>query len=124
MLVQAVHRCAVRFPDVAGAVVNLLMDFLGDANTATAFDVAMFVREIAQTNEHLRDEILKQLLDCFYSIRSSRVCGTCLWIVGEFSLTTGQIEESFETLKQSLGATPFLHPEEEALAVGGGSGAG
>jgi coatomer subunit beta len=107
MLVQAVHRCAVRFPDVAGAVVNLLMDFLGDANTATAFDVAMFVREIAQTNEHLRDEILKQLLDCFYSIRSSRVCGTCLWIVGEFSLTTGQIEESFETLKQSLGATPF-----------------
>ena len=107
MLVQAVHRCAVRFPYVAGAVVNLLMDFLGDANTATAFDVAMFVREIAQTNEHLRDEILKQLLDCFYSIRSSRVCGTCLWIVGEFSLTTGQIEESFETLKQSLGATPF-----------------
>ena len=108
MLVQAVHRCAVRFPGVAGAVVNLLMDFLGDANTATAFDVAMFVREIAQTNPDLRDQILRQMLDCFFSIRSSRVCGTCLWIVGEFSLTTAQIEESLETLKQSLGPTPFF----------------
>ena len=44
----------------------------------------------------------------FFSIRSSRVCGTCLWIVGEFSLTTAQIEESLETLKQSLGPTPFF----------------
>ena len=108
MLVQAVHRCAVRFPGVAGAVVNLLMDFLGDANTGTAFDVAMFVREIAQTNPDLRDQILRQMLDCFFSIRSSRVCGTCLWIVGEFSLMTAQIEESLETLKQSLGPTPFF----------------
>ena len=31
MLVQAVHTCAVKFPDVAGSVVHLLMDFLGGA---------------------------------------------------------------------------------------------
>ena len=40
MLVQAVHTCAIKFPDVAGSVVHLLMDFLGDTNSASAFDVA------------------------------------------------------------------------------------
>lgn len=30
LLVQAIHSCAVKFPDVAGTVVHLLMDFLGD----------------------------------------------------------------------------------------------
>ena len=107
MLVQAVHQCAVKFPETAGTVVHLLMDFLGDANSAAAFDVAMFIREIAQTNAGLRDDILQRLLDSFYTIRSSRVCGTCLWIVGEYALTPAQVEEAFETLKASLGPTPF-----------------
>lgn len=30
---QAIHSCAVKFPEVAGSVVHVLMDFLGDANT-------------------------------------------------------------------------------------------
>ena len=30
LLVQAIHACAVKFPDVAASVVHLLMDFLGD----------------------------------------------------------------------------------------------
>jgi coatomer subunit beta len=30
LLVQAIHNCAVKFPDVAANVVHLLMDFLGD----------------------------------------------------------------------------------------------
>lgn len=36
MLVQAIHSCAVKFPDVAGSVVHLLMDFLGDQVSACA----------------------------------------------------------------------------------------
>ena len=42
--VQAIHACAVKFPDVATAVIHLLMDFLGDTNTASALDVVFFVR--------------------------------------------------------------------------------
>jgi coatomer subunit beta len=114
MLVRAVHRCAVKFPETAGAVVHLLMDFLGDQNAAAAFDVAMFIREIAQTNVGLRESILARLLDNFYAIRSSRVCGTCLWIVGEYSLTAEQVEASLDAVKQSLGPTPFFQPPREA----------
>ena len=121
MLVQAVHTCAIKFPETAGAVVHLLMDFLGDTNAAAAFDVAMFIREIAQTNASLREGIVRRLLDQFYSVRSARVCGTCLWIIGEYSLTATQVEEAFAVLKESLGPTPFFQkasaervdPEEE-----------
>ena len=97
MLVQSVHACAVKFPDVAGSVVHMLMDFLGDPNTATALDVIMFIREIAQTNSDMRASILQRLLDSFYSIRSSRVCATALWIIGEYSETREQVEEALAT---------------------------
>jgi coatomer subunit beta len=34
VLVQCVHKCAVKYPDVASGVVNVLMEFLGDSHTA------------------------------------------------------------------------------------------
>jgi coatomer subunit beta len=33
VLVQCVHKCAVKHPDVAAGVVHLLMEFLGDSQT-------------------------------------------------------------------------------------------
>ena len=75
---------AVKFPDVAGSVIQLLMDFLGDTNTASALDVVFFVREIMETNSRLRPTILARLLDSFTQIRSSRVCTCSLWIIGEY----------------------------------------
>lgn len=38
----------------AGNVLHLLMDFLGDSNTAAALDVVFFVREVMETNGALR----------------------------------------------------------------------
>jgi len=117
MLVQSVHACAVKFPDVAGSVVHMLMDFLGDPNTASALDVIMFIREIAQTNSGMRESILQRLLDSFYSIRSSRVCATALWIIGEYSESREQVEEALATLKSSLGQTPFFEPPSDEQFV-------
>lgn len=121
MLVQAIHTCAVKFPDVAASVVHLLMDFLGDANTASALDVIYFVREIIETNAKLRESILQRLLDCFYQIRSSRVCACALWIIGEYSVDVPTIESSITVLKDSLGAVPFYSPQgdEAHLAAAG-----
>ncbi len=44
MLIQAIHSCAIKFPDIAASVVHLLMDYLGDSNTGSAVDVVHFVR--------------------------------------------------------------------------------
>eukprot|EP00976_Prorocentrum_cordatum_P000368 7297-Prorocentrum_minimum.AAC.5 len=117
MLVQAIHTCAVKFPDVAGNVVHLLMDFLGDSNTASALDVIFFVREIIETNVKLRESILQRLLDCFYQIRSSRVCACALWIIGEYSTDLTFVESSLSVLKASLGSLPFAPQEKEEVAI-------
>ena len=103
---QAIHSCAVRFPDVAASVVHLLMDFLGDLNTAPALDVVFFVREIMETNPKLRPTILARLLDSFATIRSSRVCTCALWIVGEYCTSSADISAALEA------RLPAAHPSE------------
>lgn len=114
MLVQAIHACAVKFPEVASAVVHLLMDFLGDTNVASALDVAVFVREIIESNPKLRVSIITRLLDTFYQIRAAKVFPFALWIVGEYCLSLSEVESGIATIKQSLGEMPFYSVSEEA----------
>jgi coatomer subunit beta len=108
MLVQAIHGCAVKFPDVAASVVHLLMDFLGDSNTSSSLDVVFFVREITETNQRLRQGILERLRDTFYQIRASRVCSCALWILGEYSASPDEVQATVEVIKQALGPLPLL----------------
>lgn len=114
MLVQAIHACALKFPEVASTVVHLLMDFLGDSNVASALDVVFFVREITETNPKLRESIMFRLLDTFFQIRSSRVCTCALWIIGEYSVSLQEIESGIAVIKQSLGDMPFYSAAEES----------
>ncbi|XAR67766.1 hypothetical protein NMG60_11002659 [Bertholletia excelsa] len=113
MLVQAIHSCAVKFPEVASTVVHLLMDFLGDSNVASAIDVVIFVREIIETNPKLRVSIITRLLDTFYQIRAARVCSFALWIIGEYCLSLSEVDNGIATIKQCLGELPFYTPTEE-----------
>ncbi|EXC28846.1 Coatomer subunit beta-1 [Morus notabilis] len=113
MLVQAIHTCAIKFPEVASTVVHLLMDFLGDTNVASAIDVAVFVREIIETNPKLRVSIITRLLDTFYQIRASRVCACALWIIGEYCLSLSEVESGIATIKQCLGDLPFFTATSE-----------
>ncbi|PKA52889.1 Coatomer subunit beta-1 [Apostasia shenzhenica] len=113
MLVQAIHTCAMKFPEVASTVVHLLMDFLGDSNVALAVDVVLFVREIIETNPKLRVSIIMRLLDTFYQIRAARVCSCALWITGEYCLSLSEVENGISTIKQCLGELPFYTATED-----------
>jgi len=113
MLVQAIHTCAIKFPEVASTVVHLLMDFLGDTNVASAMDVVVFVREIIETNPKLRVSIITRLLDTFYQIRAARVCSCALWIIGEYCLSLSEVESGIATIKQCLGDLPFYTISED-----------
>ncbi|CAH9127755.1 unnamed protein product [Cuscuta epithymum] len=117
LLIQAIHSCAVKFPEVASTVVHLLMDFLSDNNVASAIDVAVFVREIIETNPKLRVSIVTRLLDTFYQIRAARVCTCALWIIGEYCLSLSEVESGIEAIKQCLGELPFYSPSEEGDAA-------
>ncbi|KAB2077661.1 hypothetical protein ES319_A06G114300v1 [Gossypium barbadense] len=117
MLIQAIHSCAIKFPEVASTVVHLMMDFLGDSNVASAIDVIVFVREIIETNPKLRVSIITRLLDTFYQIRAARVCSCALWIIGEYCLSPSEVESGIATIKQCLGELPFYSVSEEAEAT-------
>ncbi|TYI77143.1 hypothetical protein E1A91_D06G126100v1 [Gossypium mustelinum] len=117
MLIQAIHSCAIKFPEVASTVVHLMMDFLGDSTVASAIDVIVFVREIIETNPKLRVSIITRLLDTFYQIRAARVCSCALWIIGEYCLSPSEVESGIATIKQCLGELPFYSVSEEAEAI-------
>eukprot|EP00742_Colponemidia_sp_Colp-10_P002386 GILJ01002543.1.p1 GENE.GILJ01002543.1~~GILJ01002543.1.p1 ORF type:complete len:968 (-),score=162.96 GILJ01002543.1:186-3032(-) len=114
MLIQTIHACAVRYPEIANNVVHLLMDFLGDASSGSAVDVILFVREIVESYPKLREQMLEKLRDCFGEIKSSRVYRVALWILGEYSDTPQDIQSSVEVIRNSLGALPLLPVVDDA----------
>jgi len=107
LLIKSIHACAVKYPNVAGNVVHLLIDFLGDSNWQAAVDVITFTREVIETYTDLREPILKRLLVSLRQIRSSKVYRSTLWIVGEYAQSTEEIDEAFSTISEELGKLPF-----------------
>ncbi len=61
LLVRTLHSACIKFPDVAAAIVPVLMEFLSDENELAAADVLVFVREAIQRLPHLRPVIIAQL---------------------------------------------------------------
>jgi len=125
LLIGAIHQCAVGFTGVAGSVIHMLMDFLGDSSAASALEVVYFVREIAEASHDLRATVVQRLLDTFRHTRSGRVCACSLWILGEYAGTEGEVKGALETIRASLGDLPLAPPgEEEPGTSGGGEAAG
>ncbi|KAL9439828.1 hypothetical protein AB3S75_018656 [Citrus x aurantiifolia] len=113
MLIQAIRICALKFPQVASTVDDLLMDFSGDNNVASAIDMLHSVREIIEMNHELRVSIITRLLDNLYRIRASRVCSCALWTIGEYCRSLDEVENGIATIKHCLGELPFLPVSEE-----------
>ena len=93
---QAINKLLLSWLRFKVHCVLLAADFLGDYNTASALDVIFFVREIMETNVQLRSIILARLLESFKEIRSSRVCSSALWVIGEYCNTPADISAAME----------------------------
>ena len=116
LLVDAMHKCAVKFPNVVQSVVHLLMNFLGDENANNALDVIFFVREIIQEYPDLREGILTKLVESFGEIRAQSVLRVACWILGEFAVNPTLLDLCLMTLRESVGAVPFFQPKAEEEA--------
>lgn len=100
MLINSIHTCALKFPDVAGSVVHVLMDFLG---TNGAMDVIIFVRSIIQQYPPLRSGILEKLLSSFNGMATSPVFSTALWILGEYVEGAELLDTCFDGILKGMG---------------------
>lgn len=107
MLIQSIHKCAVKFPEVAGSVVPLLMEFLGASKGDSALSVVQFLREIVDKFPDLRPSILQQLMALLPNLRSGQVTAVACWIVGEYSDTGELIKTAFLALKETVGSLPI-----------------
>lgn len=113
MLIQAIHGCAARFPDVAESVVHTLMDFI---STDGDMQVVVFVRAIVEQYPDLRPSILSKLLDSVDGVQTNQVMCVCLWILGEYCEDADTLTEAFETITKQLGPPPFIIKAEEKEA--------
>lgn len=111
LLVRTLHSCCIKFPDVAATVIPVLLEFLSDTNELAASDVLVFVREAIQKFDHLRPLIVERLLDAFSSIKSVKVHRAALWILGEYAVTSEDIQAVMSQVRQTLGELPLVEDE-------------
>lgn len=115
VLIQTLHACAVRFPEVASDMVGELMSFLGDANNPSAVDVISFVRELVERFPNLREDILARLTDSFPEFKSGKVYRGALWIVGDYCASVSSISSVMQQLRKVIGELPILAVEQRHL---------
>lgn len=108
LLISTIHHCAVNFMSVAGSVIHMLMDFLGDSSTASALEVVYFVREIAEASSQLRATVMRRMMDTFRQTHSGRVCACALWIMSEYASSVQEVKGALETIRTSLGDLPLV----------------
>lgn len=108
ILIQAIHSCATKFPDVAESVVHALMDFLGGGPETGSIQVILFVRAIVEQYPSLRESLLNKLIMNLDDITSSGVMCVSLWILGEYCTDTMLLKEAFDEVTNQLGNAPYL----------------
>jgi len=113
MLIQAIHGCAVRFPDVAESVVHTLMDFLSSDG---GMQVIIFVRAIVEKYPDLRPAILTKLVNTVDEVTNTNVMCVCLWILGEYCETSETVKDAYGVITEQLGEAPFIVQAKEKKA--------
>lgn len=113
MLIRAIHGCAVRFPQVAESVVQVLMDFL---SSDSGMQVIIFVRAIIEQYPPLRPSILSKLISTIDDVKNSGVMCICLWILGEYCETPDTLSEAFDDITALLGEACFVLKNEQKQA--------
>jgi coatomer subunit beta len=111
MVVEALHQFSVKFPDVVGKVVLMLLNNL-NAEDDSALDVIYYVRNILSHYPALRAEVLTRLMESFDDIRSVEVYRVTLWIFGEFA-EGSVLEAVLQLVCNAIEPVPLLTVVEE-----------
>lgn len=116
LLVRTLHSCSIKFPDVAGAIIPALVEFLSDSNELASADVLIFIREAIEKFPTLRSLIVEKLLESFPSIKSTKIHRSAMWILGEYAASAKEVIEVFDVIQQTLGEVPIVEIEQKKLS--------
>ena len=111
LLVQTLHQCSCRFPDVAPQVIPALSDFLTDQLDTAATDVMMFMREAGHRFDNLRPIVVSKILEVLPSVKNAKIFRSGLWILGEYCHSADDIQAVMCVIRQTLGELPIVEDE-------------
>eukprot|EP01132_Coremiostelium_polycephalum_P005839 gene5839-7268_t len=102
LLIKTIHASSLKYPEVLGNVVPLLMEFLGDSYSPSAGDVVIFVREVVETYPLLRASVVRKLIETLSSIKISKVYRVSVWVISEYVTNLEDLELAFSTIFKDL----------------------
>lgn len=108
-LVELVHLCAEKFPDIANHAAVVLMDFLSGK---AALAIAEFVREIAHSFPRLRPVVVEKACQVLPDVTDSHAMAVLLWIVAQYSESDKEVAYGLSALFEALGRLPLTGPHD------------
>lgn len=118
LLVRAMHKAALKFPEVAGSVAPALLELLGEGSEAAAHDVLLFLRHALHAFPDLRDHIYQKLVESVRSVRVGRPARAALWLLAQFADTPGRARAALHVLADVIeGAADTQQPESGPAAA-------
>lgn len=82
LLIQAIHKCATRYAEVADSVVLVLLDFLaGDSG----YNVIVCVKSILEQYPNFRVTIMRKVIKNLDEVTSPDALRVAMWVLSEYS---------------------------------------
>ncbi|KAM9978436.1 hypothetical protein ACTFIY_012169 [Dictyostelium cf. discoideum] len=102
LLIRTIHVSSLKYPEVLGNVVPLLMEYLGDSYLPSAVDVVIFLREVVETYPSLRELIIKKLIENLSSIKVSKVYRVAVWVIAEYVTCLEDLQYAMTSITNDL----------------------
>jgi coatomer subunit beta len=84
LLIQAIHKCATRYAEVADSVVLVLLDFVAGES---GYNVVVCVKSILEQYPNFRVSIVRKMIRQLEDITNADALRVALWVLSEYSDT-------------------------------------
>lgn len=114
LLIKSVNKITQLYPATIPSMIEPLMDsFLvfEKRGSMASLETIMFIREIIEVYPEHKQSILSKLTAQLDNIKNHLVLKVTVWILGEYSSSSQEVTEAFDSIRANIGSLP-LHEEE------------
>lgn len=98
LLIRSINAITQNYPETIPLVLGPLMDsflLFDKSATYTSLETIQFVREVIEKYPEYRQTIISKICSTFEDIRSHIVLRLSLWIMGEYCVTSDEVQQIF-----------------------------
>lgn len=116
LLIKSVNRITQIYPETIPAMLSPLMDsflMFEKKGSMASLETIIFIREVIEVYPEHREMIVGKLCSLLGDIKNHLVLRVAIWIIGEYSIKTPEIDLAFESIKLNIGSLPIYPAVEE-----------